>query len=119
MIRGFRSRGARIVDPKPLHRADPKVLEHHVGALEQAHEQRFPFWMLQVDRDALLVPVQVHEVRGFVTIKRRPPRARHVASAGRLDLDDVRAIVGQHRGSERPREGMRQIEDRDVVQGAH
>src|SRR5204863_8742074 len=52
-----------VVDAEPGDRADPQVLEHDVGAVEQPEEQRLALWMLQIERDALLVAVQVDEVR--------------------------------------------------------
>ena len=73
MMRGFAFARAVVVDAQPLHRADPQVLQHDVGALEQPEEERLAVGMLQVDRDALLVPIQVDEIGGFARRRTAAP----------------------------------------------
>src|SRR5215475_13608168 len=72
--------------------------------------------MLQIDRDALLVAVEIDEVSCFFAVEWRAPAARHVA-LGRLDLDHVRAVVGEHGGRKRAGEGVREVEDGHVLEG--
>ena len=107
---------ALVVDAELCDGPDAKVLEHDVGALEQPEEDRFAFRMLEIERDALLVAIEVDEVRRLAAVERRPPRARDLA-AERLDLDHLRAIVAEHRRRERSGERVRQIEHDDVAEG--
>ena len=57
------------------------------------------------------LPVRVLEVR-------RAPRARVVAAAGPLDLDDRRAEVGEELRAPRPREHAGEVEDGEVGERA-
>jgi hypothetical protein len=43
--------------------------------------------------------------------------ARQVAASGVLDLDDIRAEIGQVPGAEWPRDGLLQRDDADTAQG--
>ena len=109
---------ARVIDAELRHRADAQVLEHDVRALQQPEEQRFALGMLQVERDALFIAIQVDEVGRFVAVEGRTPRARDFA-VERLDLDDLRAIVAEHRRGEGAGQRVREIEYRDVVERQH
>src|SRR5439155_547650 len=82
-------------------------------------EQLLAFRVLQVDLDALLVPVQVHEVRRVAPVEGRAPGARDVAGARRLHLDDAGAEIGEQRGGQRPGQRVGQIQHGDVVEGKH
>jgi hypothetical protein len=106
---------AFVVNPELFDGADAQVLEDDVGGLEQAKEQRLAVGMLQVERDALLVAIQVHEVRRLAGIERRSPGARDFA-LGRLDLDHRGAVVPEHRRGKWPRQRVGQVEDGDVVE---
>src|SRR5256885_2004381 len=70
---------------------------------------------VQSERDALLVAVQVDELRRLAAVERRPPRARDLA-VERLDLDDLGPVVAEHRRRERAGEGMRQIQDDEIAE---
>ena len=102
--------------PSLVDGADPQVFEHHVRALEQPEKQLAAFRPLQIDRDAPLVAIQIHEVRGFVAVERRSPRAGDVA-VDRFDLDDVGAVVAEHGGREGSGQRMRQVEHHDIAEG--
>ena len=52
-------------------------------------DQGMPLGVLEVDRDALLVAVQVHEIRRLVVVKRRAPGAGDVSGTWRLDFDHL------------------------------
>ena len=69
-----------------------------------------------VERDGALVAVHTEEIGRFARREWRTPRARVVAAADGLDLDDVRAHVAQHLGAQRPGEDAREIEDAYAVQ---
>ena len=104
-----------VAEPQPLHRAGTEVLDQHVGAIEQPLEDRRARRLLQVERQALLVAVDAEEVRALAADERRTPRARVVAAAGLLDLDDARAHVGEQHRAVRPGQHARQIDDEQAV----
>ena len=110
---------ARVVDAELLDRADAKVLQHDVGALEEAEEELLALRMLEIDLDAALVPVQADEVRRLVVVEGWSPGACDVSVSGRLDLDDLRAVVAEHRRRERTCQRVRKIEDGDVLESLH
>ena len=105
----------RVADAELVDGADAQVLEHDVGAIEQPEEDRLALGMLQIERDALLVAIQVDEVGRLVAVERRPPGARDLA-VERLDLDDLRAVVAEHRRRERAGERVGQIEDDEIAE---
>src|SRR3990167_2443587 len=85
-----------IADAPALQRADLEVLDQHVGVRQQLENDLAPFGLGQVDHDIALVAVQAVVVgRRAVVGKGWAPGAGLVAS-GRLDLDDLRAVVGQN-----------------------
>ena len=79
MMPGLRARGRLVAEAEPGERADAVVLEHDVAPLDEAEEELLAARVLQVDLDALLVPVQAHEVRGLAAGQRRAPGAGDVA----------------------------------------
>ena len=86
---------------------------------DQPVEDRAPFGLLEVERDAFLVAVDAEEVRALALEKRRAPRARVVALARLFDLDDARAHVGEQHRAIRARQHARQVENRDSVEWRH
>ena len=92
-----------VAEPERGHPADAVVLDQHVRPREEPTKHLATGVGLQVEPDRALVPVDREEVGGrpravgLVADPRRPPAPRRVA-VGRLDLDHVRAEVGeQHR----------------------
>ncbi len=85
-----------------------KILDDDVGFCDERTKQRRAVGVFQIDADAALVAMQVLIV-GTVT-RAGDGSARSVARRRWLDLDDVRAPVGEqsHRGRTRARD--RQIE---------
>jgi hypothetical protein len=98
-----------IAEAERLHGAGPEVLQHHVALAGQALEQLAALGSLQIHRDALLAAVDRHEVRRFAAQERRP-RARVVALARLLDLDDLGAHVTEDHRAERPGQHPREIQ---------
>ena len=112
-------RGERgVPEPEPGQPTDPVVLDQHVRRAEEAPQDLAPGVGLEVDTDRALVPVDGEEVgggaraRGSVTDPRRSPAPRRVA-VGRLDLDHVRAEVGEQHRAVRPGEDRRAVGDPD------
>ena len=81
-----------VVDAEPVLHVGPEVLDHDVGLLDQPQERGAARRVLQVERDAALVAVQVLEVGALA----RAARSLAAALVRRhLDLDDVGAPVGE------------------------
>ena len=94
-----------VIDAEALFHVRAKILDHHVGFLDQPLERREPLRRLQVDGDAPLVAVQIHEVRVVAR-----PAHRLFGIRRRFDLNDVGAPVGKLAHTGRPGAHARQIE---------
>ena len=70
----------------------------------------------EVEGDAALAAVDRVEVRAVAVHKRRAPRAGVVAGIRLLDLDDVRAELGEGHRRVRPGEQPGEVDDPDAVQ---
>jgi hypothetical protein len=81
-----------VVDPQPFLDVGPEVLDHHVGLLDHFLEGGDALGRLEVERDAALVAMQVHEIRA---VPGAAQRLAGVQGGGRFDLDDVRAPIGE------------------------
>jgi len=89
-------RGDRVVvESLSGQRARAEVFDEHVALRDETIEDRATVRMFEVERDALLVPVDAHEIGALALDKRRAPRPGIVAPAGPLDLDDPGPHVGQ------------------------
>ena len=100
----------RVPEPKLLHGAGAEVLENDVAHLHEIGEDLARGRRLEVQRDALLVAVDRHEVGRLAPDERRPA-PRVVALARLLDLDHLGAHVGEDHGAERAGEDAREVED--------
>ena len=112
-MRGLISRRP-IVDPQPPLHVGPKVLDHHVGVLDQALEGGETLRRLEVERDARLLRCRFWKSGALARSARRSP----MASAGRLDLDHVGAPIGQLAHAGRTGTDLRQIEHREAFERA-
>ena len=110
----------RVVAEAPLlHRAGQEILDQHVGALEQAREHRLSGRLAEIERERALAAIDRGEVGGVaVLVERRAEQARLVAER-RLDLDHVRAVVGEHLRAQRTRQHARQVDHPNAVERAH
>ena len=100
-----------VVDLEAVLHVGAVVLDDHVGLLRELHEDRVAFLALEVERDRLLVAVQVLEVEAVAAA------AHGVGAAGfgrRLDLDHLRAPVGELAHRRRAGAMCREIENLDV-----
>src|SRR6185437_16318083 len=96
---------ALIVDLEAEFDVRAKVLDHDVGILRQPVQHLETFGILEVERDAALVAVEVLEI-GAV------PRAAEPAIAlDRFDLDDLGAPIGELPYAGRAGADTRQIDD--------
>jgi hypothetical protein len=107
------------VEAEPAGALPRSVVEQQVAASGQQIQDVAAVRGPQVDDDAPLVAVDGGEVGaqavGGRTPVRRSPGTRLVA-AGRLDLDDVGAEVGQEHGGERSGEDAAAVDDADPVE---
>ena len=103
-------------DPHPLHRSGSEVLDEHVRRLHQPVEQLPAGIALEVHHDRLLSPVRAHERAGHSAYVVSHPA--HDVAGGRLDLDDLRALVGESHGGDGPRDHGRQIHDSEAGERA-
>src|SRR6185503_6020035 len=85
---------------------------------DQPLEDRLPLLVLDVERQALLRPVGPDEVRreAHDTLV---VRAREIAHAGPLDLDDARTEVGKLPRAERRGDRMLERDDGDAIERSH
>src|SRR5258708_39382933 len=83
---------------RSVHRTGGEILDDDVAAVGEAMDEAEPVRVLDVDRDAALVAVEIAEEPGGEP--RQPPR--RVAVGGGLDLDDVGAEIGKHQPRARP-----------------
>ena len=109
----------RVIETELRQRVRTKVLHHHVGAIDETIDERAPVRMLEIERDAFLVPVDAQEIGAFAVEKRRPPGACVVAFPRLFHLDDARPHVGQQHCAVRARQHAGEVEHGDSVEGRH
>ena len=106
-----------VIQSEFLHHARPEILHQDVRLADQFEEQFAAVGMLQIDRDALLAPVDVLEVAAHALFEgAKSPRL--IAAEG-LDLDDIGTQVAQGHGREGTREYPGQVDDANVIECAH
>ena len=104
-----------VADAESLDRARPHAFDDHVAAEGEVEQQLTPAVQREIERHALLVGIEV-EVKGgafgpveVLVLARDGP--------GRLDPDDLGAVVGEHPGAERPGDTVGQLQYPDTVEG--
>ncbi len=103
--------------PREAHaveRARAEVLDQHVGLLDQLLQHRLAFGLLGVQRQRALVAVEHREVQRVDVGNVAQLRARDVARAGALDLDDVRTEPREQLGARRTGLDMGEVDDLDA-----
>ena len=102
------------VQAEPTGALSREVVQHDVCLSEQPPARRDPVVALQVEHDRALAPVQRHEVTAD---SRRDGHDVPVAvTRGRLDLDDVRAEIGEEDTTQRPGDVLRVLDDANTFQ---
>jgi hypothetical protein len=95
------------------------VLGHDVGGGEELLHDLQPAGRLEVHRHAALVAVEDHE-RGRLALHLRLRVAPRVVAAGELlDLDHVRAHVGEEHPAGRARHDLGELDHLDSIQRTH
>ena len=100
-----------------LERAGAEVLDHDVRAFHQRARDRLAVRLPQVDGDRSLV-ARLHVPPQRRAVLHVAPIAQRVAGAGRLELDDVGAELGQDLGAERACDQRAQFHDRQARERA-
>ena len=96
-MRGSRSATVVVAEAEAIDDARTEALQEHVGALDQPPQDGAAVGLLQVQRDGALAEVRRQRVGALIAVDDAEV-ARPVADAGRLDLDDVGAVLReQHR----------------------
>jgi hypothetical protein len=114
----------RRVEPVFDEAAELVILDHHVRTGGERGDARLARGRGDIDRDRALaaiarVIVSRGEVRAVVALDEgRPPVARVVALAGPLDLDHVRAQIGEQLPRPGAGEDARQFEHAQAGEGA-
>src|SRR6266508_3175186 len=94
-----------------------QVVEHHITGRDQATQHFLAAWMLQVQREALLVAVEALEIDAVLVSRIRRHVAPHVTATCRLlDLDHLGAKVAQQHRRPRPGAILLGGEDADSCQ---
>ena len=98
-----------VADAEPVRTSDLEVLDHHVGGRAELESERAALRLGEVERAAALAAVDRQVVGRLPAREGRPPGARLVAALGALDLDHVRAEVGEHHRAVGPGEHAREV----------
>ena len=87
-----------VAEAQAIDHAGPEALQEHVGTVDQAPQDGAAILLLQVERDGALAEVGGQRIGALVAIH-HAEIACPVADAGRLDLDDVGAILCEQHGA--------------------
>src|ERR1700683_1115427 len=107
-------RHLRVSESDRVQGAGAEVLDHDVSVRKQMVEGSATFRVLEVERDALFVPIDAQVVRALPLDEWRSPAPRVVAARRMLDLDDACAQVGSEHGAEGAGQHAREIENRQA-----
>src|SRR5439155_9615910 len=110
------ARERSVAEPELVHRPGPEVLDEDVALSDERTEDRLALRRLEIQRDALLVAVDGHEVRRLAA-REGWPAPRVVALPGLFDLYDLGTHVAQHHRAVRPRGDAREVQDTDTDEG--
>src|SRR6185295_10225302 len=105
-----------VVEAHLRERARAEILDEDVALRDQLLQNRAPFGVLEVERDAFLVAVDAEEIRALAAKKWWSPRAGVVAFARLFDLDHARAHVAEQHRAVRARQHPRQVEHGDSIE---
>ena len=96
-MRGLSSRSTVVAEAQSLERAGAHRLDHDMGVSDEVLVRLDARVGLEVEHDRALAPADV-QVEQRVALDDRPRHLSDVVAAGRFDLDDVGAEVGQMGG---------------------
>src|SRR6185437_9113129 len=116
-LRSLRAQRVRV-QPEALHGTGDQVLQEDVRLRYERVEDRAVPRVLDVELDALLAPVEPHEV-ARVAVHGAVVLAREVTDPGTLHLDDTRTQIREMPGRQRSGDRLLQRDDGDVLQRMH
>ncbi len=100
-------------EPQPPHGGGAHIADEHVGACAKAQQHVAAARRLDVDHDAALVAIglQIHWPHARIPHRAAVP---HDVALGRLDLDDVGAVIRHDLRRIRAHEDRRHVDDADA-----
>ena len=108
-----------VAEPERVERAGRETLDHPVGAGDEVEQPFTVRRALEIEDHAALVGVEEQERPAALRSGRvggeRRQRPRRIAR-GRLDLDDLRTVVGEQPRAERPHRLLREVDDAQPVE---
>ncbi len=116
MMRGVELLDRFVVEAEALDRAGRHVFDRDIGLLQHFLDDVEPLGRFQIDRQRLLVDVELVEVPGIVVGLAGAQPAAGIAPSRVLDLDHLGAEPGQHLGRGRARLELGEIDDLDALQ---
>src|SRR4051812_45771830 len=108
---------AIVADAPFVQRARLEIFDQDVGALQHLEQDLAAASRGEVEPDRALVAVDADEVRRVLVMERRPP-VPHLISGRRLDLYDVRTMIGEDLRAIGPAEHAREIDHAQAGHGA-
>ncbi len=108
-------RQRRVAEAELVHHAGTKALDDDVGALDHRQQRVALRRHLEIERERALAAVDREVACGHAALARRK-RAQVIADARILDLDDVRAHVGEDHRQVRTGKQAREVEDLRAAQ---
>src|SRR5271154_1618654 len=98
-----------VIEPESLHDAGAKVVDHHVGAVDEPHQDFAAFRRFDLEADTFLRSIGRKKE---ITVRALAVAAELAARIfDRLDLQDLRAVVAEDLRAERAGKVARQIDD--------
>ena len=82
-----------VAEPEAVHHAGAEILDQDIGFRDQPMNERDRIGILEVEREASLSRIELAEIGAVAVADRRAQP--HVVAFRRLDLDHLRADVGQ------------------------
>ncbi|MNY06240.1 hypothetical protein D3C86_1389900 [compost metagenome] len=105
-----------VIDAPALQGTGLEVLDQHIGAFQQAHQQLDAFRPGQVHGDPLFVTVDAAKIRSVRALEGRAPTARLIAAQG-FELDHFGAMVRQCLGTVRPAQHPAEVDHFQALEG--
>ena len=105
-----------IIELQTPHHARAKILDQDIGGCDQPADDVDRVGRFQVEHEALLADIELAEGGAAAVAQRRP--GPHRLAFGGLDLDDLRAHVGQHPRAMRAGDRGRKIEDAKAMRSS-
>ncbi len=107
------------IEPEPLERPGPEVLDQHVGRVDQPAHGLEPGLGLEVEHRGPLAPAQQLPHEGLAVAGIDPAHAPGPVARGALDLHHIGAEVGQIAGHSGPRQHGRHVHDPESLECLH